>query len=511
MKVVTETGAASHAVMAPSDLRLASARGRWILLATVLGSGLAGIDATVVNIALPDIGRDLDVGLSALQWTITGYTLTLAALMLLGGSLGDRWGRRRAFVIGVGWFAGASMLCAIAPSVTWLIAARALQGVGGALLTPASLAILESTFRDRDRGRAIGAWSGLSGTASAIAPFVGGWLLSAGGWRWVFLINPPVAVVVIAVALRHVPETRASDVRGRIDVAGAVLGVVALGGLSAGLIAASDRSTADPRVWVPFVGGVVAMVWFVVTERRQSDPIVPMAMFRIRQFSATNAVTFLLYAANSGALLLLVIEQQTVSGASPLKAGAALLPITVIMLCFAAPFGALAVRTGARLSLTVGPLISATGLAMMTTLSAGSGYVWSVLPAVAVFGLGLAVFVAPLTASVLGAVHAEHAGVASGVNNAVARAAGLIAVAALPAIVGLNGHAYNDPHRFLPAFRDAMWICCALQVCGALLAAVTVQGRDRRVRASCGVSLAGQPVAAAAVPDDVARPGQDQF
>jgi predicted MFS family arabinose efflux permease len=343
----------------------------------------------------------------------------------------------------VAWFAVASLLCAAAPGVAWLIAARALQGVGGALLTPASLAILESTFHGRERGKAIGAWSGLSGTASAIAPFIGGWLLSSGGWRWVFLINPPVALLVIAIALRHVPETRSSQRAGRIDAVGAALGIVALGGVSAGLIAASD------------------------------------------------------------ALLLLVIELETVSRVSPLLAGAALLPITGVMLVLAAPFGALAVRTGPRLPMTVGPLISATGLAMLTTISARSHYFSDVLPAVSVFGLGLAVFVAPLTATALGSVPAVHAATASGVNNAVARSAGLIAVAALPAIVGLSGDAYDDATRLLAGFREAIWICAVLHVCGGLLAAVTIEGRTLHVRGSCGLSLAGQPVASAALPATV--------
>lgn len=486
--------------MPAPTVRLASARGRWIVFATVLGSGLAGIDATVVNISLPDIGRDLHVGFASLQWTVTGYTLTLAALMLLGGSLGDRWGRRRAFVIGVAWFAAASLLCATAPNVSWLIAARALQGVGGALLTPASLAILEATFDERDRGKAIGAWSGLSGTASAIAPFVGGWLLSSGGWRWVFLINPPIALLVIAVAVRHVPETRSSEHGGRIDVAGAALGVLALGGLSAGLIAVSGHSVLEPQVSLPLLVGLGAAVAFVLTEQRRDHPMLPTALFRIREFTAANAVTFLLYAANGGALLLLVIELETVSRLSPLAAGAALLPITGAMLLLAAPFGALAVRTGPRLPMTVGPLISATGLAMLTRLSAGSHYIADILPAMCVFGLGLAVFVAPLTATALGSVPADHAATASGVNNAVARSAGLLAVAALPAVVGLSGDAYGDATALLPGFREAIWICAALQVCGGLLAAVTIEGRTPAVRGSCGLSLAGQPVAVAALP-----------
>lgn len=478
-------------------LLLASARGRWIVVATVLGSGLAAIDATVVNIALLDIGRDLHVGFSSLQWTITGYTLTLAALMLLGGALGDRWGQRRTFIIGVVWFAFASLLCALAPSVVWLIAARGLQGVGGALLTPASLAILESTFTERDRGKAIGLWAGLSGAASAIAPFLGGWLLDNGGWRWVFLINPPIALLVVAIAVRHVPQTRPRGHPGRIDAAGSTFGVLALGGLSACLIAASDHAIGDLRVLLPMLGGIGAGIAFVLIEQQRKHPMLPTALFRIREFSAANAVTFLLYAANGGALMLLVIELQTVSKMSPLAAGAALLPITCIMLVLAGPFGALAARTGPRLPMTIGPLVSASGLALLTALTPGSRYVSGVLPAMIIFGLGLSIFVAPLTATALGSVPTDRVATASGVNNAVARSAGLIAVAGLPAIVGLTGDEYSDATQLLSGFREAIWICAALHVCGGLLAAATIEDRTSRVGASCGVSLAGQPVAAA--------------
>ena len=475
---------------------LSSGTGRWIVVACVLGSGLAGIDATVVNIALPDIGRDLHVDFAALQWTVTSYTLTLASFILLGGSCGDRFGRRRVFVVGVAWFALASLLCALAPGAGTLIAARALQGVGGALLTPASLAIIQATFADADRTRAIGAWSGLSGTTSAIAPFVGGWLIAVSSWRWVFLINLPLAAVVIAVSLRHMPETRDPSATGRLDLLGSLLGVLALGGITMGVIAASGRPVGSPRVWLPLLVGIVAGVAFVAVERREAHPMLPPSLFASRQFSAANAVTLLLYAANSGAILLLVIELQTVGGFSPLAAGAALLPITIVMLLLAARFGALAERIGPRIPMTVGPLISAGGLAMLTRLSAGSGYLTEVLPAVTVLGLGLAVYVAPLTATVLGAVPAAHAGIASGVNNAVARAAGLLAIAALPVIAGLTGDAYRNASMFLGPFRTATWICVALQAGGGVLSALTIRkGRAHPERApqpaQASVSLSG--------------------
>jgi EmrB/QacA subfamily drug resistance transporter len=458
-------------------VRLSTATGRWIVLACVLGSGITGIDGTVVNIALPQIGRNLHVGFASLQWIANGYTLTLASLILLGGSLGDRYGRRRIFVAGITWFAAASVLCAAAPSGGLLIAARALQGIGGALLTPASLAILEASFDEGDRARAIGAWSGLSGTASAVAPFLGGWLLAAGGWRWVFVINPPLAIIVGAIALRHMPETRDVEAPPQPDVRGAVLGVFGLGGLTAGLIAASDHALESLVVSVPLTVGVMALALFVLAERREAHPMLPPWLFRSVQFSATNLITFLLYAASGAALLLLVIELQTVSEFTPLVAGTALLPITVVMLLLAARFGGWAQRLGPRLFMATGPLVSAAGLAMMTRLDAHSGYWSSVLPAVTVFGLGLAVFVAPLTATVLGAVPASHAGIASGVNNGVARAASLLAIAALPLIVGLTGNAYQDAGQFLGPFRDAMWICVGLHLAGAVVAAALIRDR----------------------------------
>jgi EmrB/QacA subfamily drug resistance transporter len=491
---MTTNGATSVA-----PLQLSTRRGRWTLLACVLGSGIAGIDSTVVNIALPDIGRDLHVGFSSLQWTVTGYTLTLASFILLGGSCGDRYGRRRIFVLGILWFAVASTLCALAPTANLLIAARALQGIGGALLMPASLAIIQASFADEDRSRAIGAWSGLSGTAAAIAPFLGGWLISAGSWRWVFLINIPLSALVILIAVRHLPETRDDTSRGRLDVPGSLLGVLGLGGITAGVIAAANRSFTDPLVLVPLLLGAAGLIGFVFAERWEPNPMMPLSLFAVRQFSATNLVTFLLYAANSGALLLLVVELQTVSGFSPLEAGTALLPITVLMLLLAARFGALAHRIGPRLPMTVGPLVAALGLLLVSRLSQRASYLGDVLPAVAVFGLGLAIFVAPLTATVLSAVPASHAGVASGVNNAVARAAGLLAVAALPVVVGLSGDAYADPRLFLTPFRHAIWICVGLQLCGALLAAIAIRDDPNRHAARHGltptasIGLAGDP------------------
>jgi EmrB/QacA subfamily drug resistance transporter len=458
-----------------TGLAYGQARGRWVLAATVLGSGMAFIDATVVNVALPRIGEDLDAGLSGLAWTVNSYSLTLSSLILLGGSLGDRFGRRRVFVTGVVWFAVASLLCGVAPNVETLIAARALQGIGGALLTPGSLAILQSSFRPQDRARAIGAWSGLGGIAGAAGPFLGGWLVQTASWRWVFLINLPLAVAVALVAVRHVPESRDPTASHHIDVAGAALGALGLGALTYGLIAWQDRGFNDPVVLLSLVASVAALVGFVLREKFSADPMLPLGIFSSALFSATNAVTFAVYAALGGVFFWLVLYLQVVAGFSPISAGLSLLPITLIMLLLSARMGALAQRIGPRLPMTVGPLLCAAGVLGLHRLDTGATYVVDVLPPVVVFGLGLSLTVAPLTATVLAAAPDEHAGLASGVNNAVARVAGLLAIAVLPLVAGLSGEAYNDADLLAPAFRTAMIVCAALLAAGALLSALFVR------------------------------------
>jgi EmrB/QacA subfamily drug resistance transporter len=464
-----------HGVATEEHLAFGEPRARWVLLATVLGSGLAFLDATVVNVALPRIGEDLDAGISGLQWTINGYTLTLAALILLGGSLGDRFGRRRIFVIGVVWFAVASLACGLAPNVETLGVARAVQGVGGALLTPGSLAILQASFRPDDRARAIGAWSGLGGLAGALGPFLGGWLVDNAGWRWVFLINLPFAAVVALVAVRYVPETKDPQASPSLDIPGAVLGAGGLGGLTYGLIAWQEQGLGSIGVLVALVGGVAALAGFGVREHRAREPMLPLEIFSSRLFSATNLVTFAVYAALAGVFLFLVLMLQVVADFSPLAAGAALLPVTVLLLLLSARVGALATVIGPRLPMTVGPVTSGVAVYWMSRFDADTSYWRDVLPAVSLFGLGLAFTVAPLTATVLAAAPDRHAGLASGVNNAVARVGGLLAVAALPLVVGLTGAAYADPELLLPAYEKAMLASAGLLVLGGLLALATVR------------------------------------
>ncbi|MEU6667126.1 MFS transporter [Streptomyces sp. NPDC046727] len=455
------------------DVRLASPQGTWILLTTVLGSSMAMLDSTVVNVALPRIGRDLDASLGALQWTVNAYMVTLAGLILLGGSLGDRYGRRKIFVLGVVWFAVASLLCGLAPTSAVLIAARALQGIGGALLTPGSLALIQASFHPDDRSRAVGLWSGFGGIGAAVGPFLGGWLVAGPGWRWVFLLNVPLALLCVPVALRHVPESSGGKgAQGRFDVLGAVLGALSLALLTYALIEARTGSLA---VTLTTVAGCAAAVAFVYVEKHRRDPMLPPDIFASRQFTAVNLVTLCVYAAFSGFFFLTALQLQVVAGYSPLAAGTALLPTTVLMLLFSSRSGALADRTGPRLPLTVGPLLCAVAMLLMLRVGKDADYLTDVLPAVLVMGAGMVVLVAPLTATVLASVDTARAGLASGINNAAARAAGLVAVAALPLLAGMGPEAYRSPTAFDAAFDRAMPICAGVLLAGAVLAAALVR------------------------------------
>ncbi len=458
---------------AGSGVAFESTTGRWVLAVTILGSGMVFLDGTVVNVALAHIGRDFKASTSTLQWISSGYLLTLASLILLGGSLGDRYGRRRIFVLGAGLFALSSLLCAIAPTAALLIVARLLQGIGGALLTPGSLAIIQASFRTEDRSRAIGAWSGLGGVATALGPLLGGYLVDAISWRAIFLINLPLGVFVILMGIRHVPETKSPDDGGRLDIEGALLVGLGLAGTTYALIEAAGKANLA-TVLLTGIGGVIGLGGFLLREHRAENPMMPLGIFSSRQFSAANLVTFVVYAALGGVFFLLVSFLQISLGYSPIAAGSASLPVTVLMLLLSARSGALAQRIGPRIPLTVGPLVIAGGLLLMSRINPGDSYASSVLPAVIVFGLGLTLVVAPVTATVLAAADFRHSGIASGVNNAVSRVAGLLAVAVLPLIAGLGGHRFYDPSAMTHGFHVAMTSCAGLSAVGGILAWLTI-------------------------------------
>lgn len=471
----------AQASTAAQPLAFASTQGKWVLLATVLGSGLAQLDGTVVNVALPRIATNLHAGLTSLQWTLNAYTLALSGLLLLGGSLGDRLGRRRVFVVGVVWFTIASVLCGLAPTATALVLMRALQGVGAALLTPGSLAILQAVFRKEDRATAVGAWSGLGGVATAIGPVLGGVLVGVApwGWRLVFLINIPLAVVVVITAQKFIPETKDVQATGRLDWVGALLASIGLGALVYGLTEGPAQAWPGHTVAATAAGGLI-LIAFVRFEARHPNPLLPLSLFAVRQFTAANLVTFAVYAALSGGLFLLPVQLQLVSGFSPVQAGSSLLPLTIVMLLLSARGGALAQRIGPRWPMTIGPIVAGTGIALFARIDENSSYIGGVLPAVLVFALGLSATVAPLTSSVLAAAPDHQTGVASAVNNDVARIAGLLAVAVLPSLAGITPAAYADKTLLSAGFHHAVLIAGALCVVGGVLAFVTISDAGLR-------------------------------
>ncbi|NJC15761.1 EmrB/QacA subfamily drug resistance transporter [Micromonospora profundi] len=470
-------------------LRMGTAAGRGTLLAAVLASGMVFLDSTVVNVALPKLGQDLDANVADLQWTVNGYLLMLAAFVLLGGALGDRFGRRRVFLIGVVWFTVASVLCGLAQGTGALIAARFLQGIGGALLTPGSLSVLQASFHPDDRGRAIGAWAGLSGVSTALGPFIGGWLIDALSWRWIFFLNVPLAVLVVLAAVRWVPESRDENVsrtqgpgrtRRRFDVAGALLGALALAGITYALIDAPARGHTSAPVLVAALVGVLAAVAFVLLERRRGDTaMLPTGLFSSRLFSVLNIFTVVVYAALGGFTFFFAVYLQNVVEWSAFRTGIALLPMTVLLLVGSARAGALSARIGPRLPLAVGPVVAAAGLLLLRGVGPGASYWRDVLPGVLLFGLGLTLVVAPLTASVLAAVQDRFSGVASGFNNAASRAGGLLAVAALPLLVGLSGGGYEQKAALTDAYRASLLWCAGLLLAGAALALVLVHRPPR--------------------------------
>lgn len=456
-------------------LRYGEPAGRWVLAAAVLGSSIAFLDATVVNIALPAINQELSAGVAGLTWTVNAYTLTLAAFVLIGGSLGDRYGRRRVFTVGVAWFGVTSLACALATNIEMLVAFRALQGIGAALLTPVALAILQATFRAEDRARAIGAWSGLAGITGAVGPLLGGWLIDVGSWRWIFLINVPIVLVVLAITHRHVPESRPAATGGRLDVAGAGLAALALGLLTYALTVSSEQDGVSLTVLLGLGLGGVALAGFWYRERVAANPLLPLDLFRAPRFGATNAATFLVYAALGAVFFWLVLALQVVSGWSPLAAGLSLLPVTILMLLFSPAAGVIGNRWGPRLPMTLGPLVAAAGVALLSRVGPDPAIVIDVVLPVTLLGTGLTLTVTPLTATVLGAVEEDRAGLASGVNNAVARTGGLVLVAAMPALTGLGAGGFSDPAAVDPAFTTAMLICAAVLVLAGVGAALTIR------------------------------------
>ncbi len=461
-------------------LSFSSTRGKWVLFAMVLGSGVVFLDATAVNVALPRIGQDFGVGLAQLQWTVTAYTLTLSAFLLLGGALGDRLGRRRVFLIGLIWFTAASMVCGIAPSARWLIVARAAQGIGGALLTPGSLAIIEASFRPDERGRAIGAWSGFGGVFGAVGPLLGGVLVQWVSWRLVFFINVPIAAVTVAVVVRHVPESRQVGSTGPLDLRGPGLAAVGFGGITYALIEGPAAGWTSRSILASFTIGVVFLIAFFVNEARHSDPVLPLGLFRSRQFVGANGATFAIYAALGAVTFLLVLQLQDVLGYSPLEAGISLMPLTLILLSLSSTSGKLADRIGPRLPMTLGPLLAAVGMALFVRIEPGTSYVAGVLPGAVVFGLGMVLTVPALTTTALSSVPPERAGVASAVNNDVARIGALIAVAVIPTLAGISAAAVGKTSLSeASGFRNAMLICAGLCALGGLVSYVTIRSPKR--------------------------------
>lgn len=461
----TEPGAARR-------LTLAGSAGRWLLVATVLGSGMALLDTTMVIVALPAIGRTLGGGLSTQQWVLDAYLITLAGFVLLGGALGEVVGHGRVFLAGAVAFGVTSAVCGVAPTSAVLIVARLFQGAAASLLVPGALALVSTSFSGEERGRAIGAWSGISGLATVIGPLLGGLLVDHAGWRWVFLVNIPLAAAAVAAAIHHLPlrELRSTALGEHLDLGGALAAAAGLGLLVCGLIEARNLGT--PLTAGAVVLGLALLVAFAVIESRRERPLLPLSLFAIRGFAMANLTTLLVYGALSSALFLVVLELQQVTGYSALASGAAIFPITLLLFLLSPRLGGLVSRMGSRRLITLGPVVAALGLVLFLRVSASASYLTVVLPAAVVFGIGLALTAAPLTTTILGAVPSTRAGIASGVNNAVTRVAGLLAVAAVPLAAGLASAADGAGSGFTSGFHHAMLISAVLCLLGAVVSFV---------------------------------------
>ncbi len=420
---------------------------RWVLAAAILGSSITFIDGTVINVVLPILQSELGASVVAVQWIVESYALMLAALILTGGAMGDRWGRKRLFSIGVLLFAVASTWCGLAPHITQLIIARSLQGVGAALLVPGSLALISANFSKERRGQAIGTWSGFTSVAAGAGPVLGGWLVEKFSWRWIFFINLPLALAVLLIVWRRVPESRDEQITGRVDWLGAILATIGLGGIVFGLIESNTRGFKAPLVLASFVMGSVALGGFVFAEAHGETPMMPLKLFRSPSFAGANLLTLFLYAALGGLLFFLPFNLIQVQGYTPTAAGAALLPFVLTMFLLSRWAGGLVERYGSKLPLVVGPMIAALGFALFALPGVHARSYWtSFFPTVMVMSLGMTASVAPLTTTVMGAVNERHAGVASGINNAVSRIAALLAVAVF-GVVMLNAFTRNLSDR----------------------------------------------------------------
>ena len=478
-----------------------SRRQRLTLVAAILGSGVATIDGTIVNVALPAIERDLGGGLPSQQWVSNVYLLTLASLILIGGSLGDIYGERRVFAIGVGAFGVLSIACALAPTIGVLIAARALQGAAGALLTPSSLAIIVAAFPGKERGAAIGSWTAWGGIAAIVGPLAGGWIVDQASWRWIFALNVPVVLVTLILIRAAMPQT--TRVAGRrVDVAGAALCAVGLGGLVFALIEQPRYGWTSPAIYLPLVGGVVALVSFLAYERRTAEPMLKLELFRRRNFAAGNLETLAMYAGIAILFFFLVIFLQQVAGYSALRSGLTTLPVTIVMFVLSRRFGALADRYGPRLLMGGGPLVGAGGILLLLRVGMHVSYVRDLLPALLLFSIGLSMTVAPLTATVLADADETDAGIASAVNNAVARVAALVGVSVIGVVVAgtLSGDTFAADQASVRAFHEAIAICAVLVAAGGITGLLGIVNPGRTIKAeTCpGGQLAGVPEPAAA-------------